>query len=87
LISSVSPINREQASCYGLPSAPPKETDRRAFDDVETWQAEALDPAVLAEITKAAIDQRLDRAAFDRVPDQEQRDRENLVSRLGGEIS
>jgi hypothetical protein len=50
-------ITPEQARLRGLPSAPPKATDRRGqhFVDGETWQAEALDPNELARILEEAI--------------------------------
>ena len=78
-------ITREQALRYELPSAPPKETDNRSFDDTETWQAEALDPATLADIVRTTIEGRLDRVAFNRVLKEEEKARSELKSRLGGE--
>jgi hypothetical protein len=70
---------------YELPSAPPKDTDNRSFDDTETWQAEALDPATLANIVRAAIEERFDRQAHDQVLADEEEARRYLISRLGGE--
>src|SRR5215469_16745508 len=41
----------------GLPSAPPKATDKRsAFEDDETWRFEALDPADLARVVAEAVE-------------------------------
>lgn len=40
---------------YGLPTAPPKASDRRSFGDTRTVQAEAFDPATLAKILEDAI--------------------------------
>jgi hypothetical protein len=80
-------ITREQAKFYDLPSAPPKDSDKRSSDDIETWQAEALDPAVLAQIVRTAIEAQLDREAFDRVLEDEKDARRRLLSRLGGNSS
>jgi len=43
----------------GLPTAPPKPTDRRSFEG-ETVQAEAIAPDVLARIVREAIEDRMD---------------------------
>jgi hypothetical protein len=66
-----------------LPSAPPKETDRRRFEGNETWQIEALDPRELANIVRIAIEKRLDRAIFDEVIAQEEDIRQAVLSQLG----
>ena len=52
-------VTPEQIDLYGLPTAPPKATDNRSFQGMTT-QAEALDPATLANILKFAIESRLD---------------------------
>ena len=54
-------VTPEQVDAYGLPTAPPKATDRRRFTG-ETCQAEALDPATLADLLAAALDETLDPA-------------------------
>lgn len=69
-------VEPEQARQYGLPSAPPKATDRRSFDGNETWQLEALDPHDLAEIVRGAIEARLDRALYGRVLAEEEHARQ-----------
>jgi hypothetical protein len=75
-------VTLEQAALYGLPSAPPKPTDRRSFEGDETWQAEALDPRILAAIVSAAIEERIDRALYEAVLDEEQKARRDVLSRL-----
>jgi hypothetical protein len=75
-------VTPEQAALYGLPSAPPKPTDRRSFEGDETWQAEALDPRILAAIVSAAIEERIDRALYEAVLDEEQKARRDVLSRL-----
>jgi hypothetical protein len=75
-------VTPEQAAFYCLPSAPPKPTDRRSFEGNETWQAEALDPRMLAAIVSAAIEERIDRALYEAVLDEEQQARRNVLSRL-----
>ena len=78
-------ITPEQARHRGLPSAPPKPSDRRGrhFSDTETWQAEALDPNDLARILEEAILARLDHATFAAVRDEEEKTRQAVISRLG----
>jgi hypothetical protein len=55
-----------------LPTAPPKETDRRSFEGNETTQVEAIPPDVLVEIITEAITSRLDRSAYNAVLSQEE---------------
>jgi hypothetical protein len=72
-----------QIERYNLPTALPKPTDKRAWPPGErTAQAEALPPDVLAGILREAIEQRLNRAAYDAVLRQEQIERERLLRRL-----
>jgi len=71
-----------QAAFYKLEAAPPKPTDRRRFDGAETWQAEALDPRDLADIVRGAIETRLDRAAYERVLEDEAVARLAVLDRL-----
>ena len=49
----------EQIARFGLPTVPPKPTDRRSFTG-ETVQAEALPPDELARIVRAGIENRID---------------------------
>ena len=52
-------VTREQADRLGLPTAPPKATDRRSFEG-DTVQCEAIDPATLSGILRDAIKARRD---------------------------
>ena len=66
---------------YNLPTAPPKETDRRNFTG-ETVQAEALPPDVLASILQDAIGGYLDMAVYRQAVEIEQAERRALVAWL-----
>ncbi len=68
---------------FNLLTAPPKETDRRAFEG-ETVQAEALPPDVLAQLVKQAILDHLDMGVYQSALDAEAEEREHLMQRLGG---
>src|SRR5262249_53728504 len=48
-------VTPEQAEIYNLESAPQKETDNRGEYMAETYQAEALDPDVLADIVRTRL--------------------------------
>ena len=48
-------VTPEQAEKYSLQSAPQKETDRRGEYMADTYQAEALDPGVLAGIVRTRL--------------------------------
>lgn len=74
-------VTPKQIGKLGLATAPPKETDRRAFNG-ETCQAEAIPPDVLAAILGDAIEARIDRRALDRVLKREKQTRRELKSRL-----
>jgi len=65
----------------GLPTAPPKPTDKRAFRG-QTCQAEAIAPDELARIVRDAIEDRIDRRLLNRVLKREKRERAELVKRL-----
>ena len=71
-------VTPEQMVAYGLPTAPPKASDNRAFEG-QTCQAEALAPDVLANILRTAIRQRLDRRAYEQVLRQERKIRRELI--------
>lgn len=66
---------------YGLPTAPPKETDRRAFTG-QTVQAEALPPDVLASILQDAINAHLDMGVYRQAVETEAAERAALVAWL-----
>jgi hypothetical protein len=74
-------VTPQQIVAYDLPTAPPKEGDRRAFAGL-TCQAEALAPDVLAGILRDALEARVDRRAFDRVLRRERAVRRELMERL-----
>jgi hypothetical protein len=76
-------VTPEQIESYGLPTAPPKETDRRAFSG-ETCQAEAMAPDVLAAILRVAIEQRIDHDIYQRLLQREKRERQKLINQLKG---
>ena len=71
-------VTREHVEQMGLPTAPPKVTDRRAFAG-DTVQAEAIPPDELARIVRRAILDRLDGNTFDAVIAHEQEQRERAV--------
>ena len=74
-------LTPEQVTAYGLPTAPPKRTDKRRFEG-ETTQAEALPPDVLAAIVDDAIRTRLDLATLARVEAVEATERAELLDAL-----
>jgi hypothetical protein len=76
-------VTLEQVRRYRLPTAPPKDTDKRAFSG-QTCQAEALAPDVLAQILRSAIEQRIDRRIYQRVLNRERRVRRELLRQLPG---
>jgi hypothetical protein len=76
-------VTLEQAKRFGLPSAPPKASDRRSFTGDETYQAEALDPRDLANIVRSAIEARFDRGHYETVLVEEVEARQGVLSRLG----
>jgi hypothetical protein len=49
---------------------------------LETWQAEALDPRTLADIVRAAIEERIDRAVYEAVLEEEEKARHDVLARL-----
>ncbi len=74
-------VTPAQIAELGLPTAPPKETDRRSFEG-DTVQAEAIPPDALAQIVAGAIHERLDEATYQSVLDRELRIRRDLSDRL-----
>jgi len=77
---AVTPTQIEE---FDLPTAPPKETDRRAFSG-QTCQAEALAPDVLAAILRAGIEQRINHDIYQRLLRREKRERQKLINQLKG---
>jgi hypothetical protein len=56
-------VTPEQIRAVALPTAPPKQTDRRSFQGNETTQVEAIPPDLLVSIIRDAITSRLDQSA------------------------
>lgn len=77
-------LTPEQVVLYGLPTAPPKEHDKRGSGVSETCQAEALPPDMLAQIVKAEALQHYDMAQYLSDIQAENRERESLIERFKG---
>ena len=75
-------VTPEQIEEFDLPTAPPKATDNRSFDDTRTVQAEAIDPAVLAALVREATIQRMGLDIWNDVIAREERIRDELVEQL-----
>src|SRR5262249_50698225 len=76
-------VTPEQIDRLRLPTAPPKETDHRAFYGA-TCQAEAIAPDDLATILREAIEARIDQRALSRVRRQEAKARRGQSGTPGG---
>jgi hypothetical protein len=76
-------VTPEQIVALGLATAPPKATDRRAFEG-ETVQAEAIPPDVLASIVNDAVLARIDGKVRRRILKREQQCRKWLQEQLDG---
>ncbi len=72
-------VTPEQIDRYGLPTAPPKSTDRRSFTGLTT-QAEALPPDLLASIVDTAIKSHIDPAAYQQALSEEAEERARLLA-------
>ncbi len=77
---AVTPEQREQ---FDLPTAPPKKTDRRRFDDDATVQCEALPPDILLQLVEEAITARIDWPTYQTVLEAEQDLRQGVLQELG----
>lgn len=77
-------LTPEQVERFRLPTAPPKATDRRGNNVTETCQAEALPPNVLAELIRAAIEQRMDPDILAQDYRDEKYEREEIVKKIEG---
>lgn len=77
-------VTPEQIAMLGLPTAPPKATDKRSFDGEDTVQAEAIPPDVLAEIVRQAIDDRIDETAWQQVRAAEEQAKAVLLGKFAG---
>lgn len=76
-------VTPEHIEELGLPTAPPKATDRRSFSGM-TCQAEALPPDTLARILEDAITSRIDLELYDQVLREEDDERHELLATFGG---
>lgn len=75
-------VTEDQVARYGLPSAPSKTSDRRLFTAAGTTQLEALPPDRLAELVRAAIEERFNMVVYAEVLEQEAAERAELLHRL-----
>ena len=75
-------VTLEQVAEYGLPTTPPKPTDKRSFDGVDTCQCEALPPDVLARIVLEAIEAQIDLKVLAGVKREEVKQRKQLLAAL-----
>ncbi len=58
-------VTRAHITEYGLPTAPPKASTHQEKKQMDlTTQAEALDPATLAEIVRHGIESRMDMEVY-----------------------
>lgn len=76
-------VTPAQIAAMALPSAPPKKTDKRAFEADYTVQCEAIPPDRLTGILRDAIEERRCAQATDYVLTQERQDREELSEWVG----
>ncbi|MBI2798992.1 MAG: hypothetical protein HYX63_01695 [Gammaproteobacteria bacterium] len=76
-------VTPEQMAEYNLPTAPPKATDRRAFEGLTT-QCEALPPDMIASILDEAIKSRIDMELYEGALLEESEERAELVDWLRG---
>jgi hypothetical protein len=76
-------LNRDQVDRWSLPENPAKMTDTRAGAYVEehgvsSWELDAIPPMELAALCEQQILSLMDRAAWDRAVDQQNRERDRL---------
>jgi hypothetical protein len=77
-------VTLDQIERLGLPTAPPKKSDKRGvFTDTKTVQAEALPPDVLQAEVMAVIDGYIDWDVMDELTERERRERELLIEEAG----
>jgi hypothetical protein len=78
-------LNMDQVEQYGPPPNPAKETDSRfaayiaKFGD-ESWELDALEPQVLAELARARVMEIVDRKKWDAAVKKEEDERQILVA-------
>jgi hypothetical protein len=76
-------LTREQVDKYSLPPNPAKTTDPRARGYIEqygdeSWELDALPPAVLNELLTTALEELLDREKYDAQTALEDEDKEEM---------
>lgn len=74
-------VTPEQVESLGLPTAPPKATDRRSFEGLTT-QCEAIPPRKLREIVRGCILEHIDIDMHEEILSKEIDIREQLMSKL-----
>ena len=77
-------VTPEQVLQYRLPTSPPKPTDNRSFEGVETCQCEALPPDVLARIVRQAMESHIDLEMLTDLKREEVEQRRQLLAELPG---
>ncbi|MFI5753178.1 hypothetical protein ACIBBE_46965 [Streptomyces sp. NPDC051644] len=75
-------VTPEQIATYGLPTAPPRATDRRPFSGTATTQAEAPPPDILAAIVREAIEAHRDPEVHRQALAREDAERRAICERL-----
>jgi hypothetical protein len=76
-------VTSRHVDLYDLPTAPPKpSTHQQRKHMTETTQAEALDPAALADIVRDGIESRMDLGVYRHVVKTEARERAALVGKF-----
>jgi len=83
-------LNMDQVDQYDPPPNPTKFTDSRQASYVarfgrESWELDALEPAVMDSLIRDRIEEVLDRQAYEKVVEQEDLDKE-LISRFTNEM-
>lgn len=74
-------LTREQVRRFNLPTAPAKKTDTRSRSWVgQTCQAEAMDPATLADVVRTALVDHIDLDVYGAVIEEEKAERTQLVA-------
>lgn len=71
---------------YGLPTAPPKPTDKRSFSGSATVQAEALTPAQMAALLEQALQRGWNQSIADALVDEQADHRERIDAWLSNTI-
>lgn len=78
-------LNMDQVEMYGPPPNPAKITDSRFAGylheyGTESWELDALEPSVIANLIRAEVDSMLDRDLWDEKMSEQERARDTLVN-------